>query len=530
VVLLTRGAVTATAEDDTDPAAAAIWGLVRSAQSENPGRITLIDLDDQAAAAAVPAVNIAAYPQAAVRAGQLFTPRLVPAPRDSGETPDGTDPALAGTVLVTGGTGVLGALTARHLAGRGAMALLLASRRGPAAAGTAALAADLARAGAAVTVTACDIAQPAAVQAMLAAIPAAAPLTAIYHTAGTVADATIPALTHAHLDEVMRPKADAAWNLHQATAGMGVQRFVLFSSVAGVLGSPGQGNYAAANTFLDALAGYRRARGLPGTSLAWGYWAEASGISGHLSAVDRARLNRGMAPIENDQGMALLDAAAASSRALLVPVAFNLPALREAALAGGLPPMLAGLVPAAPRQAATAGTAASLVNELALLSAEERQQRLADLVRNNVATALAYPDPNAVDLGAAFTDLGFDSLTAVDLRNRLAAATGLRLPATLIFDNPTPNALVGYLEKELAPDGTAVSRPVLNELEKLESMLSATAAESMDTAKITLRLEAILTQWKGIQERADGISAARQLESSSDDEVFDFIVNELGID
>ena len=245
LVLLTRGAVTTDSDLDVapDPAAATVWGLARSAQSENPGRITLIDLDtDPATAAALPAVIAAAHPQAAIRAGQVLIPRLAPAPRDAEPPADDTaDPALAGTVLITGGTGTLGALTAKHLAAHGARALLLASRRGPAAPGAASLAAAVAQAGTTVTVTACDTADPAQVDALLATIPADTPLTAVYHTAGTLADATIPALTHAHLDEVLRPKADAAWNLHTATAGMPIQRFVLFSSAVKHSRRPGPG-------------------------------------------------------------------------------------------------------------------------------------------------------------------------------------------------------------------------------------------------------------------------------------------------
>ncbi|MGD0687816.1 MAG: SDR family NAD(P)-dependent oxidoreductase, partial [Streptosporangiaceae bacterium] len=367
-----------------------------------------------------------------------------------------TDPALTGTVLVTGGTGTLGTLTAKHIASQGVTALLLASRRGPAAPGAASLAASLARAGAAVTVTACDTADPIAVDGLLSAIPGDIPLTAVYHTAGTLADATIPALTPAHVDEVLRPKADAAWNLHRATAGMpSVQRFVLFSSVAGLLGAPGQGNYAAANTVLDALAAHRHAHGLPATSLAWGYWAQASGMTGHLTAADQARIGRGMAPLEAEHALVLMDTAVVSPRPQLVPCTFNLSALREAAAAGTLHPILATLVPAAPRRAAAAETV-TVASQLATLAPGERRRRLLDLIRTQATAVLARPDTDGIDPATSFKDLGFDSLTAVEFRNRLSAAAGLRLPATLTFDYPSPQALAAYLDTQVT--GTAPAR------------------------------------------------------------------------
>jgi NAD(P)-dependent dehydrogenase (short-subunit alcohol dehydrogenase family)/acyl carrier protein len=530
LVLITRGAVAAGDTDDTDPAAAAIWGLAASAQSENPGRISLVDLDldhDSAPAGLLTAVAAADHGQAAIRAGEVRTPRIVaagPAPAADSPAPS---LALAGTVLVTGGTGTLGALTARHLAAQGAAALLLTSRRGPAAPGTAALAAAIAVAGAAVTVTACDTADAAQLNALLAIVPGDVPLTAIYHTAGTVADATIPALTPAALDEVMRPKVDTAWNLHQATAQLPIRRFVLFSSVAGVTGAPGQGNYAAANTVLDALAAHRQAQGLPATSLAWGYWAQASGMTGQLSLADQARIGRGLIPIQSEQGMRLLDAATASPRPLLIPVAFNLPALRTAAASGTLPAILAALVPAAPRQAAAAGGGTTtLAAQLAPLTAKQRHQHLLKLVRGNAASVLAYPGLETVSADAAFKDLGFDSLTAVELRNRLSAAAGLRLPTTLIFDYPTPEAIARYIDSKLVPDDSMLLLPMFSEIGRLEEELAAIQQDSEIRAKLVGRIQDFLTKLNTVpDDRADrpARDIRQTIETATDDEIFKFI-------
>ena len=458
----------------------------------------------------------------------ILTPHIIPAGPDTIDDIPAAEAALAGTVLVTGGTGTLGALTAKHLATHGANALLLASRRGPAAPGAAALTAGLARAGAAVTVTACDTADPAQLSALLATIPGDTPLTAVYHTAGTLADATIPALTHAHLDEVLRPKADTAWNLHQATAGLPVQRFVLFSSAAGVFGAPGQGNYAAANTFVDALAAHRHAQGLPATSLAWGYWAQATGMTGQLNTTDQARIGRGLIPIQNEQGLALLDAATASPRPLLLPVTFNLHALREAAASGTLPTILTTLVPAAPRQAAaaTGGGTAPLAAQLATLTPKQRHQHLLKLVRGNAASVLAHPGLETVSTDAAFKDLGFDSLTAVELRNRLSAAAGLRLPATLVFDYPTPEAIARYLDSELVPDDSVLLLPMFSEIGRLVGELAAIQQDSDIRTRLVGRMQDFLAKINTVPDDGrdrPGRDIRETIETATDEEIFKFI-------
>ncbi|MEU5249906.1 type I polyketide synthase, partial [Streptomyces asoensis] len=372
-----------------------------------------------------------------------------------------------GTVLVTGGTGTLGGILARHLVtAHGARHLLLAGRRGPQAPGADGLREDLLARGAhTVTVAACDTADREALSDLLASVPADRPLTAVVHAAGTTADGVLSSLTPQRLDDVLRPKADAAFHLHELTRGSDLAAFVLYSAGAGVLGNPGQANYAAANTFLDALAHHRRAAGLPAVSLAWGYWAETSELTGRMDDSHVERMTRsGVLPIDAGHGMRLFDAARAAGEALLVPTRLDVSALRTGASTDVGPAMLRGLLGGrrqAPRQAARAGTAAvearSLEARLAALPADEQRLLLEDLVRGHVAAVLGASGPEAVGAGRAFKDMGLDSLTAVELRNRLGAATGLTLPSTLVFDFPSPRELAGHLHQELAPDGAAAA-------------------------------------------------------------------------
>jgi candicidin polyketide synthase FscB len=378
--------------------------------------------------------------------------------------PDPAAPRTAGTVLVTGGTGMLGGLVAGHLADTGrARGVVLASRSGPAAAGVAALAAGLAGRGAAVQVAACDAADRPALASLLAALPAGEPLTGVVHTAGLLDDGVIGSLTPARIDAVMRPKADAAWNLHQLTRETDLDMFVMFSSAAATFGGAGQANYAAANTFMDGLAARRKVAGLPATSLAWGLWADASGITGHLSEGDLARLTRGgMTALSATDGLGLLDLGVSRDEAHLVPVRLDLAGLRAQASQGAvLPPLWRSLAGSTARPAATAaGPGAepdALRQQLAGLPGAEQDRILLDLVRGHVAAVLGHGSPDAVEPGRVFSEIGFDSLTAVELRNRLNAATGLRLPATLVFDYPSPVALVEQLRTELAGTELAVS-------------------------------------------------------------------------
>ncbi|MGW1179449.1 SDR family NAD(P)-dependent oxidoreductase, partial [Kitasatospora sp. NPDC002543] len=368
--------------------------------------------------------------------------------------PHGLDPR--GTVLVSGG-GALGALVARHLVvAHGVRHLVLASRRGAAAAGVGELVEGLRGLGAeSVDVVACDLGDRASVAGLLASVPAERGLTAVVHTAGVLDDGVVTALTPERLDGVFRPKVDAAWHLHELTRDTDLAAFVLFSSAAGVLGNPGQGNYAAANGFLDGLARQRRAQGLPAVSLAWGFWAESSGMTDHLADVDLHRTQRGgMKGLTEELGMALLDAGLASPDPELVPTVLDLADLRAEAAAGQTSPLLRGLV-RPPRSAAATeratGHEESLVQRLAGLSQDDRARRMLDLVQENAAAVLGHTTAGLIQPARAFKDVGFDSLTAVELRNRLGRATGVRLSATTVFDYPTPNALSAQLLAELAP-------------------------------------------------------------------------------
>ncbi|HEV2639828.1 MAG TPA: SDR family NAD(P)-dependent oxidoreductase, partial [Actinocrinis sp.] len=475
LVLVSRGAVATRPGDPVpDLSAAAAWGLVRSAQSENPGRIVLADLPaapaapggqdtDPALIAAQIGVLAAALgsgePELAIRSGHGLGRRLV-RPAAAPAAPVPTRPA--GTVLITGGTGTLAGLVARHLADTGrAGRLLLASRRGALAAGAAGLAAGIAEAGTGVQIAGCDAADPAALAGLLARIPAESPLTGVVHTAGVLDDGVISSLTAARTETVMRPKADAAWHLHRLTTGLDLDFFALFSSAAATFGAAGQGNYAAGNAFLDALAARRRAAGLPAVSLAWGLWADASGLTGHLSAGDRERMTRGgIGAMPAEEGLALLDLALTLGDALLVPARLNVAALRAQVAQAGtnalVPALLRTLSGGSNRAAATGGAAgAALRAQLAALPVAEAERTLTDLVRAHAGAVLGHGPTEAMEAGRAFRDVGFDSLTAVELRNRLAAVTGLKLPVTLIFDYPVPSALAAHLRTELQQQGRA---------------------------------------------------------------------------
>ncbi len=461
LVFVTRGAAaTGPGEDIGDLAQAALWGLIRSAQSESPDRFVLVDLDeDEASLRALPAALATGEPQLALRAGQLHTPRLARAQADAEQQPARALDA-EGTVLVTGATGGLGTLLARHLVtAHGVRHLLLASRRGPRAEGAEQLREELTALGAHVTLTACDVADRQALEALIAAVPAAHPLTGVFHTAGVLDDKTLTSLTPEQVDTVLRPKADAAWNLHEATAHLDLAAFVLYSSAAGVLGGAGQGNYAAANAFLDALAQHRRVRQLPAHSLAWGLWAQPGSMTGATPATGTSR--SGIAPLSAEQGMELLDTSLALGTAHLVPMRLDMAALRAGASAGSVPLLLRHLVrtPATRRTtAAAAGSGAGgseLLSRLAGLDEDEQTALLVELVRTQVAVVLGHPDASAIGATHDFVDSGFDSLTAVELRNRLAAATGLRLPATLVFDHQSPTELAQRLRTDLAAARTS---------------------------------------------------------------------------
>ncbi|WP_232383002.1 type I polyketide synthase [Actinomadura violacea] len=445
----------------------------------------------------------------------------VPAPPDPG-----------GTVLITGASGALGGLVARHLvAVRGVRHLTLLSRRGPDAPGMAELTAELRGLGAEVQVAACDTADRDALAAVLAEIPSDAPLTGVIHAAGLLDDGVLGSLTPERVEAVLRPKVDGAWHLHELTAGLDLSMFVLFSSVAGTVGSPGQGNYAAANAFLDALAAHRSGLGLPGVSLAWGGWEQAGGMAGKLGAVDRRRMSRsGSRALTDAEGLALLDASAATGEAVLVPDHLDLAVLRG--LGDALPPLLSGLVRRTARRSvgrSTGDGGGALSAQLAAMADVERGAALLDLVHAQVAMVLGMSGTETIDPGRTFKELGFDSLTSLELRNRLNSVTGLRLPATVIFDHPTSDALGAYLGRELggAPNGEASVEQAFSGLDTVESSVQKIVEDEAARARFATRLRGILALLGPSAEGADA-SVAEKIQAASDDDVFEFIDN-LGI-
>ncbi|MEH1016743.1 SDR family NAD(P)-dependent oxidoreductase [Micromonospora sp. CPCC 206060] len=465
LVVVTRGAVAVSPDEQvTDLAGAAVRGLLRSAQAEHPDRMILLDLAGTAEVEPVlSAVLAAGEPDVAVRAGRLLAPRLTrftePAghinePAGQGEKGWHTD----GTTLVTGGTSGLGALVARHLvAVHGVRRIILLSRRGVAAPGATDLLAELTGLGAEVSIAACDVADRAALAEVVAGVP---DLAAVVHAAGVLDDGVIDALTPERVDRVLGPKVDAAWYLHELTRDRELSAFVLFSSAAGVLGNAGQASYAAANAFLDALAAVRRSAGLPAVSLAWGPWQQ--GMVDGLRDVDSRRMTgTGFGAFTEAEGLALLDATVTAPVAALVPVKLELGVLARRADADEPPHLLRGLIRSSARRAAARSAGGSdLVRTLAGRTPAERAQAVLELVRVEVASVLQYGAATAIEPGRAFKDFGFDSLTAVELRNRLGRATGLRLPATLVFDYPSPAELAAHLHAELF-DGRVEPTPVV---------------------------------------------------------------------
>ncbi|MEV0694186.1 type I polyketide synthase [Streptomyces sp. NPDC050388] len=457
LIVLTRNGAGLPGETP-DPAAAAVRGLVRSAQSEHPGRIVNVDLDDndpadlhQRIAAAVATDE----PQLAIRDGATVAPRLIRA-----TTVESTgEPFGDGTVLITGGTGGLGAVTARHLATRhGVRRLLLVSRRGSAAAGVAELVTELTALGADVRVAACDVSDRADVAALLESVPAHEPVTAVVHTAGVVDDGTVETLTAEQVNRVLAPKADAAWHLHELTRDMDLSAFVLFSSAGPLLGGQGQGNYAAANAAMDALAQARRSAGLPAHSLAWGLWkrgmAEALNDPGAEHLVRQIRTRLGLSPIEPDTGMQMFDDALTTGEPMLMTALLDTPALTALGRLGTLPAVLRGLIHV-PSRGQIADS--PLRQRLLDAPADRWEALIRDEVRAIAAAVLGHESVDAIDPETPFTELGFDSLGGVEFRNKVTAATGVQLPSTLVFDYPTTAAVAGFLRTRV--DGSAPTRP-----------------------------------------------------------------------
>ncbi|MFG2866118.1 type I polyketide synthase [Streptomyces sioyaensis] len=567
---LTTGAVAVGgAEELPHPEQAQVWGLGRVIALEQPQRWGgLIDLpptpDDRTAGRVVSALTgtaggepgSGAEDQIAVRASGTFGRRLVHVPADSSiggsgdtvtesaagvATPAGWQPQ--GTVLITGGTGALGAHVARWLARAGAGHLVLTSRRGPQAPGAAELAAELTALGTRVTVAACDVADRTALAALLDDLPEDQPLTAVMHTAGVLDDGVLESLTPDRLAGVLRPKVTAARHLHELTRDRDLTAFATFSSIAGLLGSAGQGSYAAANAYLDALAQHRRALGLAATSVAWGPW-DGGGMAGEDASQDRSWW-RGLAPMDAELCLTALQRALDRSATCVGVLDADWPQLaasftanRHSPLIAGLPEVRAGAAVATGGPVGATEAPSDLVVRLSGLPEGEQRREILDLVRGQVALVLGYESSGTVQSGRAFNELGFDSLTAVEFRNRLGTVTGLKLPATLLFDYANPDVLAGHLHAELCASGAAPAVPVLAELERIESVAASLSAAEIERSRIGHRLQELVTRLNARRDEghdaggsapADGPTVADRLDTATAEDVFDFLDKELGL-
>ncbi|HEY6879599.1 MAG TPA: SDR family NAD(P)-dependent oxidoreductase, partial [Polyangiales bacterium] len=472
LVWLTAGAVAGRADDGvSDLAHAPVWGLVRSARSEHAERVLrLLDLDasELSRASLRDLLRANEEPELLWRDGKALAARLVVADRNEPNEqilPAPRELAPEGTVLITGGVGELGQALARHLVQRhGVRHLVLTSRRGLDTPGAAELVTSLQSLGAEqVRVLTCDVSERAELARVLASIDAAHPLTGVFHLAGVLDDGLLADLTSERLATVLRPKVHGGWHLHELTREQDLTAFVLFSSVAGVLGGAGQGNYAAANVFLDALAAERRARGLAGQSLAWGLWEpQGQGMTSKLGAAELLRIRRsGLAPLSLEYGMSLFDAAAQYPAAQLVPARLELGWMREQLGSEVVPPLLRALIkPSLRRVEATKVSASALRKRLALLPEGERLKLLLGMVQEVVARVLGLASPAAVPPNQPLKDLGLNSLMAVEVRNQLSVRAETKLPTTLVFDYPTPEAIAELMLRQAsATHGASRERP-----------------------------------------------------------------------
>nr|WP_284706203.1 type I polyketide synthase [Micromonospora phytophila] len=450
LVLVTRAAVAAVpGEHVRDLAAAAAWGLIRSAQSEHPGRIFVVDADDaRSAADGVLAAVTGAEPQLAVRGGVLLRPRLAPWVDASVGVPGaGMDPT--GTALITGGTGALGRLVARHLVQRYGLRHLLLLSRGSGS--NSAEPRDLTDLGTSVTVVRCDVADRAQLARVLRDIPPERPLTAVVHAAGTIDDGAITRLTPQRLAHVLRAKVTGALNLYELTRDLKPAQFVLFSSVIALLGGPGQANYAAANAFLDGFASWGRAQGFPALSLNWGLWDLPDGLAAGLTERDRERMaGIGLAPMDERQGLDFLDAALRATDACLTPVALNRRALHDKQ--GRLPVVLHDLTVRTSPLPSPGGPDRDrpLRERLPGIPPAERYQEILTCIREQVDAVLGCTSSEPLDPELQLWESGLDSLSALQLAARLTDALGLGIPALALFDDPTPHALAARVLEQLA--------------------------------------------------------------------------------
>jgi NAD(P)-dependent dehydrogenase (short-subunit alcohol dehydrogenase family)/acyl carrier protein len=507
------------------PAQAQAWGLGRVVGLENPKSLRgLIDLPgdaDEQALIRLRGVLMGqhAEDQIALRPSGIHVRRLVRA-----EGPPAAAPRapVTGTVLITGGTGALGAHVARALARSGARHLVLASRTGPATAQALTLEAELADLGAQVRVVACDIADRDALSALLKGLPADEPLTAVYHAAGVLDDGVADAMTRDQLATVLRGKAEGARHLHELTRHLDLSEFVLFSSFTATIGNPGQANYAAANAYLDALAEQRHHDGMAATSIAWGPWAEA-GMAVRTAAADRVR-HSGVRPIRPSVAVAALDQALAGSDASITIADVDWEQFIPVFTATRACPAFDDL--AEVRRAADGSSV--LRQRLLAAPPAEHLGVIADFVQTEAAGVLGHPSAASVDVNRGFIELGFDSLMALELRNRLAAVTGIRLPSTLTFDHPTISALARNLLEQLT-DGNRETAPAAAELDQLQAALAAIPPGHAAAPAITGRLETMLSRWREAQDVDSAGRLDLEFDTATVDEVLNLIDTEFGL-
>ncbi|MFI2779954.1 SDR family NAD(P)-dependent oxidoreductase, partial [Streptomyces sp. ALB3] len=537
---LTQGAVQAHGHDRSiSPAQALVWGMGRVAALEHPerwgGLIDLADAPDDRDLARLCGLLAGAgdEDQLAVRPGGVLARRLLPAPPAG----PGRSWTPEGTVLVTGGTGAIGGRLARWLCDSGADHVVLAGRRGADAPVAAELLEELAGSGTRVTAVACDVTDREALSGLVARLTGDGDrITAVLHGAGELDDAVMGALTPERLAAALGANAGGARNLHEVTQGMDLTAFVLFSGIAGTVGGAGQGAFAAASAYLDALAAHRRSLGLTATSIAWGPWAEGGPATSDDTFAERMG-RRGLAVLPTASALPALSRAVAQDGPSLLIADIDwglygpsLTAVRPSPLITDVPRMRELARVAEEAGDSTADSAAAFRRTVAELSEAELGQMLLELVRTEAAGTLGHSEIEAVGAKRPFRDLGFESLTAVELRNRLSARTGLRLPVTLAFDYPTPVALAAFLRTEAGESGEPQAVPVLAELDRLEETLASLSADRTARHRIGARLRDILSGWDEEPATGDGASAtvAEKLQAASADEVLAFIDNELG--
>ncbi|MFF3229125.1 SDR family NAD(P)-dependent oxidoreductase, partial [Nocardia suismassiliense] len=523
LVLVTRNAIASTDTEVPELPDAAVLGLARSAQAEAAGRIIVLDVNSDAdPMAAVGAAAFAGRPELSYRDGVYAAPRLIRVP----ESADADRPVFTadGTVLITGGTGGLGAAAARHLVcAHGVRNLLLVSRSGPAAAGAEELRAELVGLGATVDIEQCDVSDRADLARVLDGIPAARPLSGVVHAAGVIDDGLIGSLDPDRLATVLRPKADAAWYLHELTKDRPLSAFVLFSSLAGVAGGGGQGNYAAANSVLGALAAQRKAQGLPAISLAWGLWD--LGMGEGLTDQGSKRMARiGVGALAPAQGLAMMDAALRLDTDVVVLAKFERTALESAGAM--IPPLLRSLTGGTAKAGRDAG---ALRRQLANMSPDQQHGVVLKVVRTAAATILGHGSADEIEHDRAFNELGFDSLTSVEFRNALNGATGLQLSATMAFDYPTPTALAKHIVDSMGIEKVDNTSLLIKDIDRLGASVSTMLTDERERIKVIKHLEVLIDRWRDSDGLIEENGRITDYSDASDDELFAALDDELDI-